>query len=324
IELPADVTALSPSELPLRDFLRRASSGGRRITYDLSSPVGIGPVEITWTAWDDGTGGDKIAATKTATLFVLPTGMTPAGQSGSENATAGNNAAKIARDAAGRVHMVWKTDAKGITDHVLYRRATTDADGAVIWETDPMTVEDASAVRYDSFPGLAVSGETVHIAWQAGGTVHYRRIAHGSRGWEWGPERDTGAASDGSDVGPAIDAVGSTVHIATPSGYYAISTDRGDTWKIEPIALPPDVTIKTVTVAADRSGNVHVAFSGVVHKAQPGAGGYWELRYVRRTPDGSWVDARNALAGAPEWAVGPGDHLADWSASSPTTTTISI
>ena len=163
-----------------------------------------------------------------------------------------------------------------------------------------------------SFPALAVSGETVHIAWQAGGTVHYRRIVHGPYGWEWGPERDIGAASGGRDVGPAIDAAGSTGHIVTPSGNYAISTDRGDTWKIEPIPLPPDVTTKTVTVAADALGNAHVAFSGVVHKVPPNAGGYWELRYVRRTADGAWVDARNVLVGSPEWAVGPGDHLADW------------
>ena len=297
----------------MRDLLGRASSDGRRITNDLSRPVGVGPVTITWTAWNRDTGGDKVAATRTATLFVFPNGMTPIGHSFSENATAGNNAARIARDAAGRIHMVWKTDAKsGSTSHVRYRRATEDTDGTVMLETDPVAVEDTTPVSYDSFPSLAVSRETVHIAWQAGGTVHYRRIAHGSRGWEWGPERDLGAASGGRDIGPAIDARGTTVHIVTPSGYYVSSSDNGDTWKAEPIPLPPDQTIKTVSVAADRLGNAHVVFSGVVKDVQPSAGQYWELRYVRRTPDGSWVDVRNALAGMPEWAIGPGDHLADW------------
>jgi hypothetical protein len=311
IELPAGVSVLSPSELPFSDFLLRASSEGRRVSYDLSHPVGVGPVEVTWTAWDRGAGADRVAATKTATVFVLPNGMTPAGESGSQDATTGNNAAKIARDAAGRVHLVWNTSGQDVSAHVLYRRGTTDADGAVVWDTDPAPVENA-AVSWDSFPSLAVSGETVHIAWQAGGTVHYRRIAHSSGGWQWGPEHDLGAASGGRDVGPAIDAVGSTVDIATPSGYYARSADDGDTWAVETIPLPPDTKIKTESIAADRLGNAHIAFSGVVGKVPPGDGGYWELRYVRRAANGAWLDARNALAGAPEWAAGPGDHLADW------------
>ena len=311
IELPAGVSGLSPLERPLRDLLLRANSNDRRITYDLSHPVGVGPVEVTWTAWDRATAGDRAAATKTATLFVLPSGMTPAGESGSENATAANNATKIARDAAGRVHVVWKTNAKVGVAHVLYRRGSTDGD-SFIWETDPVPVEEATEVGYDSYPGLAVSGEVVHVAWQAGGTVHYRRVARRSGGWQWGPERDLGAASRGRDVGPAIDAIGSTIHIATPTGYYAKSTDGGDTWAVEPFPLPPDMTIKTQSIAADRSGNAHIAFSAIVGKVPPGAGGYWELRYVRRTADGLWVDAQNVLAGLPEWAAGPGDHLADW------------
>src|SRR5271166_4174437 len=73
LELPAGKTQLAPTDPPLRDLLAAATSGKLRITNDLDHPIGQGATRITWTAWE----GQKNLATKAATIFVLPTGMTP-------------------------------------------------------------------------------------------------------------------------------------------------------------------------------------------------------------------------------------------------------
>jgi len=134
LELPAGKTQLAPTDPPLRDLLAAATSGKLRITNDLDHPIGQGATRITWTAWE----GQKNLATKAATIFVLPTGMTPVGVSGDENATAANNATHIARDADGHVHMVWVDSGRqGARSGPVYRRAAVAPDGAVTLETPP-------------------------------------------------------------------------------------------------------------------------------------------------------------------------------------------
>ena len=45
-----------------------------------------------------------------------------------------------------------------------------------------------------------------------------------------------------------------------------------------------------------------------------GSGGYWQLRTIRRTPEGQWTDAQDVLDKFPGWAApqGEDDSLADW------------
>jgi len=319
IELPPGVATLSPLQPPLRDLLSAATCPGRRVTFDLAHPVGAGPVRVTWAA----RGGEahlSPPATQSAVLFVLPTGATPVGLSGDENATGGNNASRIARDSAGQVHMVWLDGGRpGVGIGVMYRRASTLPDGSIHWETPPIRIEEAGKQTWNGYVGLAISERTVHIAWQSGVTARYRRLSHRPGGWTFGPVRDLAARSEGRDVGPAIAARGRIVHIATPEGIDIVSEDGGDSWTQAPIPIPAGQRMKSVTVALDSLGNAHFAFTGTVHGPEnPSSGrpsrGYWELRYVRRSVDGKWVDAQNALAGRPEWARANNDDdvLADW------------
>jgi hypothetical protein len=320
VELPAGVTQLAPADPPLRDLLAAAKSGSRPVTADLRDQLGVGAARVTWTAWDGAPGAGKAAAKRTATVFVLPAGFTQAGVSGDENATAGNNATRIGRDNAGHVHMVWVDSGRtGGGTGPVYRRAVVADDGSVQFETPPTYVADGTPSEWNAYPALAIAGDVIHVVWQGGGTAHTRRLVLGSSGYVWGPVRDTGAKSEGRDVGPAILADANTVRIVTPSGIFAISTDGGQTWKAEAVPVPPGQHMKTASLAADPAGGTIVAFSSVVRDTKDtakneGSGGYWQLRTIRRRPDGSWTDARDALAAFPAWGepAGDKDALADW------------
>src|SRR4051794_8698773 len=91
VELPAGITEFAPTDPALRDLLSAATSDRRRITADLRRNLGVGAARVTWSSWDGEPGTGTPAATRSATVFILPNGMTQAGVSGDENATAGNN-----------------------------------------------------------------------------------------------------------------------------------------------------------------------------------------------------------------------------------------
>ena len=172
---------------------------------------------------------------------------------------------------------------------------------------------------WNAYPALAVSGHDVQLVWQGGGTARTRRVSLGPNGWVMGVVSDTGAKSEGRDVGDAIafDDKGG-MHIATPNGVYSYSGDGGKSWRNEEIPLPPGESIKTQSLAVDPAGMVHIAFSAPVAADNPAsgdAGGYWQLRTIDRTPDGHWINPTDVLGNIPGWQEpkkGTGDVLADW------------
>jgi hypothetical protein len=320
VELPKGLSQIGPAESPLRELLNSAHDGSKKISFDLQRKVGIGPIRVTWSAWNGPVGNGKPAATRTERLFIFPFGMTPVGVYGGENGTGGNNAVHIARDATGRVHMVWQDGGRpGGATGPVYRRAAVGPDGTVRFETGPIYIADNGPSDWNARPALAVSGSNVQLVWQGGGTSRTRRVSFGPNGWVMGPVIDTGAKSDGSDVGDAvaIDDKGG-IHIATPSGVYGYSGDGGKSWKNEDIPIPAGERIKTQSLAIDPAGLVHIAFSAPVAHDNPAsgeAGGYWQLRTIDRTPDGHWINAADVLGKFPGWQepkTGTGDVLADW------------
>ncbi len=260
------------------------------------------------------------SATMAADPIVLPPGFTQVGLSADENATAGNNATRIARDRAGHVHMVWVDSGRqGAPTGPVYRRLTVGADGAAQFETDPVYIADKTPGDWNAYPALVAAGDAVQLVWQGGGTARTRRLAVGPSGYTWGPVVDTGAKSEGRDVGPSIEAGPTGLHIVTPSGQFALSTDGGQTWKTETVPLPAGQHMKTASLTTDPAGGVILAFSSVVkdvkeNAKEVGSGGYWQLRTIRRAADGQWTDAQDVLGKFPGWGEpkGENDSLADW------------
>ncbi len=229
VELPSGVSQIGPADSPLRELLSAAHSGSSTVTSDLQGKVGPGPIRVKWTAWDGPPRLGKVLAQRTARVIILPNGMAPAGVSGDENATAGNSAVHIARDFAGRVHMIWVDSGRpGARTGPVYRRASVDARGVVRFETEPVYVAENTPGDWNAYPALAVSGNTVQLVWQGGGTVRTRRLSFGPSGWTFSPILDTGAKSGGRDTGPLV-IVPVTPPIASERAY-ALLSYRASKW----------------------------------------------------------------------------------------------
>jgi hypothetical protein len=180
LELPAGVTSLSADDKLIQALIATAHTepGGDGIRLTASLPkerIGVGLWQVIWSAWDK-TLRDRPVARRESFLFVVPHGMTPVAMSGKTDATAGNNAAHITRDAAGYVHMVW-TDSwrPGARAGGLYRRARVLPDGSARFETDSLDLGTHPS-NWTAIPALAVAGDTVHFAWQSDGTIRYRSV----------------------------------------------------------------------------------------------------------------------------------------------------
>jgi hypothetical protein len=317
VELPPGRHDQDPAKPPLSDLLGGAHSGTLKVTADVATPVGPGPIKVTWTAWD---ASGKPAGTRSGIVFVLPTGMTPVGSSGDENATAGNNAVRIVRDPAGRVHMTW-ADSGGPSGHIgpMYRRASVAPDGTGRLETPPINVADNGPSEWNAYPSLTLAGDAVQMVWQGGGTVRTRGLSLGSGGPTLGPIYDTGAKSEGRDVGTAIAADTHGLHLVTPSAVYGFSADGVRTWQTDPVPLPKGQRVKTISLAPNDNGALDIAFRSVArdrtsNDENKGSGGWWQLRTIRRTGDGHWLDPTEVLSGIAAWGVPPPneDALADW------------
>jgi hypothetical protein len=323
IELPKpQMTEIAPTEAPLRQLLESATAGVFKVTHDRLKPLPIGGTLITWIAWDGTPAQSRARAMKSAHVYVLPYGQTPIGVSGNDHATAGNQSAKVVRDAAGKIHAAWLDAARpGQGYRVLYRRGVQDAStGTVSWETEAIPVSDGRAEAWGSYVALEASDNAIHFVWSTTDTARYRRLLLSGADWKFEPIRDTRAGGEWHDNGPDISVRGDNeIHVLTPTGNYAVSKNGGLTWAVDKVPVPPGSHIKSPALAVDSFGNAHVAFTGQVRNAQEWSyskpnHGYWELRYVRREPGGAWVDAQNVLAPFPQWSDSKRDWdiLSDW------------
>ena len=320
IELPAGRSSLTADEAPLHDLLMSARCPGYDVRADL--PDGFaheGAARVVWTASDPETGA--VAARRSGFVFVLPAGTTPAGLSGDENASAGNNASHIVRDASGSVHMIWQDGGRpdGATGP-MYRRASTAADGTVRFDTGATELAATGTGEWNAYPAIAAAGTIVHFAWQQQGSLYYRTIRRDAAGWRWTDPVNTGAPSVGRDIGPSLDIKGTTIAVVTPSGFYAESAGNGGHWSVTRLPIPPGTAIKSVSVVAERDGGALIAMVLSIRNKPSlsetqGNGIYWGLRLIRRTASGEWSALTDPLRSFPEWAD-PGtageDVVTDW------------
>ena len=321
VELPGPgVTELDPAASPLRELLAAAQWQGQPAAHNVTRPLRAGTTAVTWSATD----ASGRTVTRTEPLQVFPFGQTPVGVSRLERATGGNNAPKMARDAEGKVHMVWLDAGRPRTEpRVLYRRASTDPQtGAVTWEIPPLLVSSRATAAAGAFTALRVSPGAVHIAWQGPNeSTRYRRLVRGGDGaWTPEPIRDTRAMGAQWDKGPGLDVRGDDeIHVVSATGRYSVSKNGGGSWTREALPAPPAGLIKGPALVLDAQGNSHVVYTATVRSPKEWTSNkpnraFWELRYARRAADGTWVDHQNILAGQPGWAEPKDDNdvLADW------------
>jgi len=323
IELPKpQMTEIAPTEAPLQELLESAKAGAFKVTHDRVKPLPIGGTQVTWTAWDGAPGQSRARATKSAYVYVLPFGQTPIGVSGNDHATAGNQGAKVVRDAAGKIHAAWLDAARpGQGYRILYRRGLQDSSsGTVTWETGAIPVSDGRSESWGSYVAIEASENAIHFIWSTPEAARYRRLLLTGTEWKFEPIRNTRAAGEWHDNGPDIAVRGDNeIHILTPTGNYAVSKNGGLTWVVEKLPIPPGNQLKGPSLAIDSFGNAHFAFIAQVRNAQNWSyskpnRGYWELRYVRRQAGGDWLDAQNVLASFPAWndPKNDWDILSDW------------
>ncbi len=310
LELPAGMSKGIPAEAtPMKDLLASATAGALRVTHDRAGYVfPVGRTRVTWTAWEGEPHASAARAVKSGNVYVFPAGLTPVGLTLDDHATAGNHAAKVVRDAAGRIHLAWLDAGRpGTGDRVMYRRGVQDpATGAVRWETDAQVVAEAAS---DSHVAVAASPHAVHFAWFQEGTTRYRRLVERDGSWTFEWPRDTRAEGGKWDNGPDLAVHGDDeIHVLTARGAYAVSINGGTVWMRDKVPVPSGTEIKGPALAVDAAGNAHVVFTAMVRgtkfsdwRYHEPNGAYWELRYVRRQPDGKWVDAQGILAAFPEW-----------------------
>ena len=323
VELPKpQMTEIAPTEAPLQQLLESATAGAFKVTHDRVKPLPIGGTLVTWTAWDGAPVQSRARAAKSAYVYVFPFGQTPIGVSGNDHATACNQAAKVVRDTAGKIHAAWLDAARpGQGYRVWYRRGVQDSStGIVTWETGAIPVSDGRAEAWGSYVGIEASENAIHFVWSTPDTARYRRLLLSGTEWKFEPIRNTRAAGDWHDNGPDIAVRGDNeIHILTPTGNYAVSKNGGLTWAVEKVPAPAGSRMKSPSLAVDNFGNAHFAFIGQVRNAQEWSyskpnRGYWELRYVRRDASGDWVDGQNVLASFPQWndPKNDWDILSDW------------
>lgn len=155
------------------------------------------------------------------------------------------------------IHLVWDDSRAGANTEIYYKRST---DNGTTWESDTRLTNSA---ELSSNPSVAVSGNTVHVAWDdyrnGNYEIYYKNSKDG--GTTWGTDmRFTNDAQSSND--PSIEAAGSLVHVVWEDRkdgvfkiYYNLSTNNGVTWGTE-------AKLTTSTSFTSESRNPSIACSG--------------------------------------------------------------
>jgi hypothetical protein len=174
--------------------------------------------------------------------------------------TGENNGRKIAISHEGVIHSVW-TDFRDESSVIMYSRSTDYG------ETWPLHIEISQCTLYSHYPAIAVSGDTIHVAWiveeqqgQGIGSLYYRRSCDEGNTWD-----DWRCLDEGEwNRFPTITAAQSEIIVVWEEYLLHLkamhSRNRGTDWD-------PALTIYTYTQEYELFGEASIAFS--VGEGQP-------------------------------------------------------
>lgn len=164
------------------------------------------------------------------------------------------------------VHVVWYDSTAGNRE-IYYKRST---DGGINWGADIRLTNNSASSEY---PTLAVSGLTVHVAWNdyRNGTIpnlYYKRSTNG--GLSWGTDTRLSMKNSNYDLFPSLALNGSNVHLVfyghRTTGKYASydiiykkSTNDGLTWGSD-VQLTNNRSHSTVPSIAVSGSFIHTIF----------------------------------------------------------------
>jgi hypothetical protein len=129
------------------------------------------------------------------------------------------------------VHILWQDDRDGNAE-IYYKRST---DSGVTWGPDYRLTSTPDSSGY---PSVAVSGSTIHVAWQdhrdGNNEIYYKHSTDG--GATWTPDTRLTFDSAFSSL-PSVAVAAETVHVVwrddrsgNPEIYYKVSYDGGMFW----------------------------------------------------------------------------------------------
>ena len=210
------------------------------------------------------------------------------------------------------VHVVWY-ESRDKDWEIYYKRSS---DGGVTWGNDTRLTNQLGTSDY---PSIAVSGSTVHVAWEddrdGNFEIYYKRST--DNGVTWGADtRLTNALKE--SYMPCAAASGSVVSIVwydsrdgNPEIYCKRSTDAGATWEAD-TRLTNNTANSFLPSVAVSGSFVHVVWSDYRDTDE-------ELYYKRSTDGGATWGADTRLTNAPgfsDWpcvaASGPLVHIVWW------------
>ena len=196
------------------------------------------------------------------------------------------------------VHVAWHDNRTPGNEEIYYKRST---DGGTTWDADTRLTNAGGS---SALASIAVSGNTVHVAWQDERTIgnweiYYTHSTDG--GVNFDPDtRLTDAA--GVSKYPSIAVSGNAVHVAWQderSGNFQIyckrSFDGGTTWGADTQIVNSPRLSERPSIAVS-GNNVHVAWQDNRDEYYP----RWEIYYKRSTDGGTAWGADTRLSYAPD------------------------
>ena len=250
-------------------FYKRSTNGGATFGDPINLSVNYGESEVpaiavsgnnVYVVWSDDTPGNNEILYKRSTdggnSFVEPT----------ENLSNNDGSSELPAIAAigNSVHVIWQDWIPQVTNLDIYHRRSVD--GGVTFTSEVNLSDSTGGSRFAS---IALSGNTVHVAWDddsftTGTDIAYRRSVDG--GVTFSNTENLSVTAFSESIRPRIAVSGQNIHIVWQEGvpsdiFYVRSLNGGNTFSSPGINLSTNSRNSEVHAIAVLDSNVYVVWA---------------------------------------------------------------